>query len=87
MKGGFMNEREELRLNTTAADKRKFENVMMIREDMECWASAAGVLAEELRIAHTRACNENPVLAILLLDLIRDVAKVDQRICEILVVL
>jgi hypothetical protein len=78
-----MNEREALRLNTAAADKREFESVMMIREDIEKAAGSAGFLWNELRAAHTRACTENPVLAILLLDLIRDAAKIDQRIKEI----
>jgi hypothetical protein len=78
-----MNEREAFRLNTAALDKREFESVMMIREDMEKAAGSSGFLVDELRAAHTRACNENPVLAILLLDLIRDAVKIDQRIKEI----
>jgi hypothetical protein len=78
-----MNEREAYRLNTAAAEKREFESVMMIREDIEKAGHSAGFLSDELRAAHTRSCNENPVLAILLLDLIRDAAKIDQRIKEI----
>jgi hypothetical protein len=64
-------------------DQREFESVMMIREDIEKAAGSAGFLSDELRAAHGRACTENPVLAILLLDLIRDAVKIDQRIKEI----
>jgi hypothetical protein len=53
------------------------------REDIEKAAGSATFLGDELRAAHTRACTKNPVLAILLLDLIRDAAKIEQRIKEI----
>ena len=78
-----MNEREARRWNTTAKDKRDFESVMMIREDMEKAADKSADLTFYLRQAHTRACTDNPVLAILLLDLIRDAVKIEQRIKEI----
>lgn len=55
----------------------------MIREDIEKAGHSAGFLSDELRAAHTRACESNPVLAILLLDLIRDAVKIEQRIKEI----
>jgi len=54
-----------------------------MNEDIEKAEHTAGFLSDELRSAHTRACTENPVLAILLLDLIRDAVKIDQRIKEI----
>ena len=72
-----------MKVDTQKAGKREFESVMMIREDMEKANGSAGFLSDELRAAHTRACESNPVLAILLLDLIRDAAKVEQRIKEI----
>ncbi len=72
-----------MKLDTTKKDKQEFESVMMIREDMEKAGSSSAFLWSELRAAHARACRENPVLAILLLDLIRDAARIDQRIKEI----
>jgi hypothetical protein len=78
-----MNEREALRLNTAAAEKREFESVMMIREDIEKAAGSAGFLSGELIDAHRRACTENPLLAILLLDLIADARRMNDRIKEI----
>jgi len=77
-----MNEREALRLNTAAAEKREFESVM-IREDIEKAGHSAGFLRDEIRAAHTKACTENPVLAILLLNLIGDAAKLERRIGEV----
>jgi len=64
-------------------EKREFESKIMIQEDMEKTAGSAEMLSSELIDAHRRACTENPVLAILLLDLIRDAVKVKQRIKEI----
>ena len=78
-----MNEREAYRLNRAARDNKEFESVMMIQEDIEKAGHSAGFLSDELRAAHTRACTENPVLAILLIDLIRDAARIEQRIKEI----
>jgi hypothetical protein len=67
----------------TKEDKREFEFTMMIRDDIEKADGKAADLIFYLRQAHTRACTESPVLAIILRDLIRDVAKIDQRIKEI----
>jgi hypothetical protein len=72
-----------MKVDTQKADKREFESVMMIREDMEKAAGSAGFLSDELRAAHTRACESSPVLAILLLDLIREAVHIEQRIKEI----
>lgn len=44
---------------------------------------SVGFLGDALRSAHTRACGDNPVLAILLLDLIWDAVRIEQRIKEI----
>lgn len=63
--------------------KREFESVMMIREDIEKAGHSAGFLSDELRGAHTRACTENPVLALLLFDLIVAAAQINNRIKEI----
>jgi hypothetical protein len=72
-----------MKVDNQKANKRDFESVMMIREDMEKAAGSAGFLVDELRSAHTRACESNPVLAILLLDLIREAVHIEQRIKEI----
>lgn len=62
-------------------------SVQMLNEDIEKAVGSVGFLADELKSAHDRACTENPVLAILLLDLIRDTAYIEKRIIEIQAVL
>lgn len=55
----------------------------MLNEDIEKAGHSAGFLWNELRSAHTRACVSSPVLAILLLDLVGQAVKIDQRIKEV----
>lgn len=58
-------------------------SIQMLNEDLANAGHSAGFLGDALRSAHTRACGDNPVLAILLLDLIRNAVRIEQRIKEI----
>ena len=69
------------RLNT--AKRTGYAAGAMLNQDIEKAGHSAGFLVDVLKEAHTGACTENPVLAILLPDLIRDAAKIYQRIVEI----
>ena len=45
-------------------------------------ATMAAVLTKELRDAHSRACVENPLLAVILLELIIDTCTIERRLAE-----
>ena len=55
----------------------------MLKEDIEKASASADFLRNELKSAYNRACESNPVLAILLFDLITESAKINNRIQEI----
>lgn len=46
-------------------------------------AEMAGLLTRDLRAAHSDACTENPLLEILLLDLIAKAAEIEQQVKRI----
>ncbi|MFA5348104.1 MAG: hypothetical protein WC294_08200 [Methanoregula sp.] len=44
---------------------------------------SSGFLADEIREAHSAACRENPVLAILLMDLLGDAVKIEHKLRQV----
>lgn len=46
-------------------------------------AQCSDLLISDIRAAHSVACQENPLLEILLRDLIADAAKLNRRLAEI----
>ncbi len=55
----------------------------MIKEHIEKASHDCGLLRDDISAAYSVACVKNPVLAILLYDMIGELAKVQNRINEI----
>lgn len=59
------------------------EQLEIIKENIEKAEHDAGFLQADLRMTYSIACEKNPVLAILLYDLMTEAAKINNRIKEI----
>jgi hypothetical protein len=66
-----------------AKDKREFDAVIAIKESTGKLAESAGILLDDSRVTHSLACRENPVLAILMLDIVKAAAELNRKVNEI----
>lgn len=57
----------------------KRQNIEAITKAVQC----SDLLIGDIREAHTKACQDDPVLAIVLADLIADAVKLNQRLGEL----
>jgi hypothetical protein len=72
-----------MKLKTAEIEKKSFNNILAMQENLDKALHDGDFLRGDISSAYTIACTENPAVALLLFDLITNINEVNRRISEV----